>query len=260
MTQPSTSHRALERPAPAEMDRIRIILVEPQYAGNIGASARAMKTVGLRDLVLVRPRPFRDSPEARAFASGAHDVLESARVVESLEEASDELHWLVGTTNRRRDRLLDAPLPVREAARRIVCLAQTHRVGILFGREDFGLSSADLARCNMTAAIPVATGMPPLNLSHAVQVVAHEVFLAALGDLPPPPLKQASVAEVEGLLRRFADLLSLLDPKALSRPIQDVLDSLRRIFSRTGLEPRDVRTLHMIVRAVIWRLQSPRDS
>ncbi|MBI3948461.1 MAG: tRNA (cytosine(32)/uridine(32)-2'-O)-methyltransferase TrmJ [Armatimonadetes bacterium] len=258
METPVESHRAVEYPAPEAMARIRIILVEPQYPGNIGASARAMKTAGIRDLVLVRPQPFRGSEEARNFASGARDVLEGARVVERLDDAIGGLHWLVGTTNRRRGGVLDQPIPVREAAQRIASLAQTRRVGILFGREDFGLSSADLARCNLAAAIPVAAGMPPLNLSHAVQVVSHEVFVAALGEPPPPPLKPAALPEVEALLRRFAELFALLGADALSRSPQQVLDSLRRAFSRVGLEPRDVRTLHMVVRAVTRRLKSER--
>jgi len=175
--------------------------------------------------------------------------------VDDLDAAAEGVHWLVGTTNRKRDSLLDAPVPVREAARRLASIATERRVGILFGREDYGLSSADLARCNQSVAIPVAEGMPPLNLSHAVQVVAHELFMAVLGAPPPAPVKQATVSEVEALLGRFSELFALLGPDALSRPSAQVLASLRRIFSRVGLEPRDVRTLHMIVRAVTRRLR-----
>lgn len=249
------SYRAVAYPAPEAMARIRIILVEPQHPGNIGASMRAMKTVGMSDLVLVRPVPFRESQDTWNLASGARDLVESARVVDDLDAAAEGVHWLVGTTNRKRDSLLDAPVPVREAARRLASIATERRVGILFGREDYGLSSADLARCNQSVAIPVAEGMPPLNLSHAVQVVAHELFMAVLGAPPPAPVKQATVSEVDALLGRFSELFALLGPDALSRPSAQVLASLRRIFSRVGLEPRDVRTLHMIVRAVTRRLR-----
>ncbi len=236
------------------MANIRIILVEPQYPGNIGASARAMFTAGIRDLVLVRPMPFRESEEARNFASGARDLLAAATVVESLDAATEGLHWLVGTTNRRRGGVLDQPIPVRQAAKRIAALARNQRVGILFGREDFGISSDDLARCNLAAAIPVARGCPPLNLSHAVQVVAQEVLVASFEGLEPEPAALAAISEVEALLQRFGELLELLGPDAIHRPTPQVLDSLRRIFSRSGLEPRDVRTLHMVVRGALWKM------
>jgi TrmH family RNA methyltransferase len=249
------SYRAVAYPAPEAMARVRIILVEPQHPGNIGASMRAMKTAGMSDLVLVRPVPFRESQDAWNLASGARDLLESARVVEDLDAAAEGIHWLVGTTNRKRDGVLDAPVPVREAARRLASIAAERRVGILFGREDFGLSSADLARCNQSVAIPVAEGMPPLNLSHAVQVMAQELFMAALDAPPLQPVKLAAVSEVEALLRRFAELFDLLGPDALSRPPMQVLASLRRAFSRIGLEARDVRTLHMVVRAMTRRLR-----
>lgn len=251
----SDDYRAVAYPAPRAMSNLRVILVEPRYPGNIGSTARALKTVGIRDLVLVRPVPFRQSEEARNFASGAGDVLDAAREVPDLDAASEGLYWLVGTTNRRRGAMLEAPIPVREAAARIAEIAQTHRVGILFGREDFGLSSEDLARCNLSVAIPVAEGMPPLNLSHAVQVVAHEVFLASLGEMPRPARKLATVSEVEALLARFRDVLALVPQDALTHPPQVVLDSLRRIFSRLVLEPRDVRTLHMVVRAITRALE-----
>lgn len=252
------SHRAVEYSVPPAMQHIRIILMEPQFPGNIGASARAMKTAGLRDLVLVRPVPFRDVPEARALASSSHDVLDAARVVDDLATATEGLHWLVGTTNRRRAGVLENPIPVREAARQIAAIARDRRVGILFGREDFGLSSADLAHCNAGLAIPVGAGMPPLNLSHAVQVVAHELFEAAGSAPPAPPVKLAPVSQVEALLCRFQDLFDLLGPEALTRAPEQVLHSLRRAFSRVGLEARDVQTLHMVVRAATRRIQGDR--
>lgn len=249
------SHRAVEYPAPAAMANIRIILMEPQYPGNIGSSARAMKTAGITDLVLVRPVPYRDTDEARSLASSSLDVLEGAREVQSLDDAIEGLHWLVGTTNRRRRGVLDNPIFARQAAGQIAAIARDRRVGILFGREDFGLSSDDLGRCNLSAAIPVAAGMPPLNLAQAVQVMAQEVFVASLGDVPPAPLKLAAMSEVETLLKRYDTLLGLIGAEELTRPQPEVLASLRRIYSRTGLEARDVRTLHMVVRGAIRKIQ-----
>ncbi|HEX3000538.1 MAG TPA: TrmJ/YjtD family RNA methyltransferase [Armatimonadota bacterium] len=251
----SESNRALAYEVPPALRNIRIVLVEPQIPGNIGSVARAMKTVGLQDLALVRPVPFRDSEEAYRFASGAHDLLESAREYDTLAEAAEDLHFLVGTTNRRRGGMLSQPIPMREAAQQIAAIAGRQRVGILFGREDFGLSSIELARCNLGAAIPMAVGMPSLNLSHAVQVAAQEVFVACLEPQPAPPPESAPVGAVEALISRFGELFQLLGSDALTHPAPQALDSLRCIFSRVGLQPRDVRTLHMVVRAMIRRLR-----
>ena len=154
------SYRAVAYPAPEAMARVRIILVEPQHPGNIGASMRAMKTAGMSDLVLVRPVPFRESQDAWNLASGARDLLESARVVEDLDAAAEGIHWLVGTTNRKRDGVLDAPVPVREAARRLRKHRRRAPCRDSFGREDFGLSSADLARCNQASPSPSPRNAP----------------------------------------------------------------------------------------------------
>lgn len=232
---------------PACLERVRIVLVEPQIAGNIGATARAMKTMGLERLVLVAPAASPESVEARARAHGAEEVLAAARIVERLEEAVGDAHLLVGTTNRRRSRILPDPTPAREAAARIARTAQSHEVAILFGREDTGLSTRTLSRCQICATIPAARELPSLNLSHAVQVIAYELFLAAAGSVPRPAPDLASLAELEALYDRITRLMLAAGFVPHENDPETFQASLRRALGRASLERRDVRTLHRML-------------
>lgn len=239
--------RAFARRPPENLKNVRVILVEPQTPGNIGSTARAMKTMGIEELVLVRPAPFRDSDEARNFAHGALDVFENARVCESVEEAAADLHLLVGTTNRRRIAVLPDMVTVREAAQEVAQMSQAHRAGILFGREDRGLSTADLTRCQVVATIPVAEGMPSLNLSHAVQVFTYEIFQASLGSMARRTADLAAISEQEALIQRLLQLLLSVGFTPFRDDPQSYAQTLRRVFGRAGMERRDVRALHMLV-------------
>lgn len=250
-----SSNRALARKPPECLQNVRIILVEPQFPGNIGSTCRAMKTMGLTDLVLVGPPPYLDVPEARNLAHGALDILESARPVPTLAEAIGDLHLLVGTTNRKRIGVLPEMVTVAEAAPQIVEVAQTHRVGVLFGREDRGLSTGELTHCQVIATIPVAEGMPSLNLSHAVQVVAYEIFRASLGKLARRPADLADLSEQEALIRRVNDLLLSIGFRPFRDDPESFAHTLRRVFGRAGMERRDVRALHKLVSTLQSRIQ-----
>jgi TrmH family RNA methyltransferase len=262
--------------APACLDRIRIVLVEPQTPGNIGATARAMKTMGLSRLTLVAPvpfrgpggtgqapssggegwRPFREKPigdagraaeEARALAHGSEEILDSAQVVPDLRAACAGANLLVGTTNRRRSRVLPDPIPAREAAAQIAAVAQTHEVAVLFGREDAGLTTRELSLCQLCVTIPAARELPSLNLSHAVQVLAYEIFLAALGAVPRPAPDLAEVAELEALYDRIVGLMVRAGFAPHEEDPETFIASLRRALGRAALEKRDVRTLHRVL-------------
>ena len=155
---------------------IRIVLVAPSHPGNIGAAARAMKNMGLRELVLVRPRHFPD-PEASARASGADDVLASARVVESLQEALSGCGFVAATTSRERDqyfRIAD----VRDAAVRVLAEAQRSPAAVVFGAERTGLTNEELETAHLLIRIPASDAYASLNLAMAVQLVAYELFRA----------------------------------------------------------------------------------
>ncbi|NLC59165.1 MAG: RNA methyltransferase [Armatimonadetes bacterium] len=249
-----SSNRALARRPPANLNNVRIILIDPQFPGNIGSTCRAMKTMGLTDLVLVRPPAYRDVAEARSLAHGALDVLEAARAVETLEEAIGDLHLLVGTTNRKRIGVLPDMMTVAEAAEEIVPVTQDHKAGILFGREDRGLSTEELTHCQVIATIPVAEGMPSLNLSHAVQVVAYELFRASLGPLARRCADLADLSEQEALIRRVNDLLLAVGFRPFRDDPESFVLTLRRVFGRAGMERRDVRALHKLISTLQHRL------
>jgi tRNA (cytidine32/uridine32-2'-O)-methyltransferase len=156
----------------------RIVLVDTSHAGNIGASARAMKNMGLGELVLVRPQS-NASPEAVARAAGAADVLARARIVATVDEAIGDCGPVFGTTARARSanwRVLDA----REAAAELVASGQSRPAAVLFGGERNGLANDELERCHALIRIP-AEGYESLNLAQAVQIVAYELRMARLG-------------------------------------------------------------------------------
>lgn len=156
---------------------IRIVLVQTYHPGNIGAAARAMKTMGLTDLVLVNPRQFPDS-EATRLAAGAEDLVDNARVVGSLEEAVADCVQVVGASARLRS----LPLPHFDEpdvmARDLVAHAVMDPVALVFGRERFGLTNEEIRCCSHQVSIPANPDYGVLNLAQAVQVLAHEVFTA----------------------------------------------------------------------------------
>lgn len=237
----------------ARLDRIRIVLMHTSHPGNIGSAARAMLTMGLSRLVLVRPRRFPD-PDAVALASGATSVLDAARVVATLDEALAGASLTIGLSARPRE-FAGQVLPVRDAARRAVTEAASGDVALVFGTEMSGLSNEELARCAVVATIPANPGYASLNLAAAVQVAAYELFVAALGGQVwrAPRFAAATHDEVEGLYahatRTLTDL-RFLDPRMPRR----LLPRLRRLFARAGLEREEVNILRGILARVDEKL------
>ena len=156
---------------------VRVVLVAPTHPGNIGAVARAMRTMGLRDLRLVRPRRF-PSAEATERAAGAFDVLDRARVVGDLPEALADCRWSVAATARPR-RLAWVQLDPEGAGRELVARAGSGPVAAVFGRESTGLSNSEIDRCQAVLRIPTDPGFRSLNLAGAVQIAAYEIARAA---------------------------------------------------------------------------------
>jgi len=160
------------------LSRIRFVLVEPGHPGNIGATARAMKTMGLGQLYLVSPRRYPD-PQAEWRAAGALDLLDNAVVVDDLSDAIAECDLVIGTSTRSRS----IPWPVHTASeigKLVVEDTLSTSIAVLFGREASGLSNDELQRCNMHLQIPTHPDYSSLNLSMAVQIVAYELFQASL--------------------------------------------------------------------------------
>ena len=243
--------RALRPEVPANLANVRAVLVETKEPGNIGASARALNGMGITDLWVVNPQcDWQDSSEARKFAMNSLDVLRNAREAASLDEVLEDVHFLVGTTHRRRVRRLGQPVEAREAARRIAEISQKNRVAILFGREDFGLSNEALSRCNLIASIPMARRNPSLNLAQAVQIIAYEVFLASLGDVEAPPYKLATRRDVEALVHRVERLLHAVEFRPMNDDWEAIRTPLRRVVGRVPLERRDLEVLMKVCRDI----------
>ena len=244
--EPIGRQRAIRVDVPTNLDNIRVILFEPREPGNIGSAARALKGMGLSQLYLVNPIPFLEAKPTWYMAHGATDVIESCCVVETLDDALEGIQFLVGTTHRRRDPRLPPSVSAREAAQEIAAISQGQQVGLLFGREDFGLSTSQISRCQLIASVPMAAKNPSLNLAQAVQVFAYEVFLASAGDIPPTELEYADVNEIEAFYGRITTLLQQIGVTPYNHDWETFLKSLRRVFSRTRLEQRDIATLDMI--------------
>ena len=244
--QSTESFRAIPVTVPENLANIRIILFEPREPGNIGSVARVVKGMGLSELYLVNPVPFQNVDAAYNMAHGARDILKTCHVVPKLKDALEGIQYLVGTTHRRRDVRLPPPVTARDAAQKIASISQDKSVALLFGREDFGLSTDQISLCQLTASVPMATKNPSLNLAQAVQIFVYEVFIASLQD---NPLDEITYAEVNALEEFYGRVTRLLDKVGMSPYNQEwetYLKSLRRVFSRAPLEERDIATLDMI--------------
>jgi len=227
---------------------VRIVLSHTSHPGNIGAAARAMKTMGLRDLVLVAPRHFPDA-DAVAMAAGAADVLQEARVVDTLEAALADCTLAVGFTARGRG-LSHAPAALRDVAPEILAAAEKGAVALLFGNETSGLSNDELLRCQRLAHIPANPAYSSLNLAAAVQVACYELAASAgAHGLPASGTAEPATGDdVEGF---FAHLQSsvreagYVDPENPGR----FMERMRRLFARSGLERSEVRILRGMLAA-----------
>lgn len=227
------------------MARVRVVLTRTSHPGNIGAAARALKTMGFARLVLVDPKTFPD-PQATALASGADDVLAGAQVCGSLAEALHGTSLALALTARRRD-LATEPLWARAGAAELAAVAERGgEVALVFGNETSGLSNEELALCARWAMIPANPAYTSLNLAAAVQIVCYELRLA-LAAAPPAPSfapagQPATHDEIEGLiahLERAATDSGFLDPERPGR----LMLRLRRLFARAALEKEEVNIL-----------------
>ncbi len=230
------------------LDRIRIVLSHPSHPGNVGATARAMKTMGLSQLWLVNP-PEGGAEVASARASSATDVLENARYRASLEAALVDTVSAVAVTARRRG-LAPPPLWARAAAPQIVAAAMQGDVAIVFGNETAGLSNEEVALCHLPVMIPANPAYSSLNLAAAVQVMAYELRLAALDPgLPPSPGNPlASFDEIRLFYEHLETAVTqsgFLDPAHPKR----LMPRLRRLFERIRLERDEVSLLRGMLKS-----------
>ncbi|MCX7555527.1 RNA methyltransferase [Xanthomonadaceae bacterium JHOS43] len=230
-------------------EAISIILVGTSHPGNIGSAARAMRTMGLTKLCLVAPERF-PHREASAMAAGADDVLEQARVFDTLQDAVADCRWVMGCTARRRSVVMDEFDP-SAAASRIWEATARGRVALVFGRERTGLTNEELQLCHASVHIPSVEDFSSLNLAAAVQVLAWELRRAQLActSAPDTPMMvddlPATAAQMESLFGHLAQMLEDIDFHKGRSPDR-VMRRLRQLLLRAQPDQREVRVLRGI--------------
>lgn len=238
-----------------------IILVEPQLGDNVGAAARAMANFGLSELRLVRPRDGWPNPRAWVAASGADRILDEARPFDSVAAAIGDCSYVLATTARAHDQA--KPVIAPDAAARAIAprIAAGERVGVLFGRERYGLENAEVALTDCIVTLPVNPAFASLNLAQAVVVIAYEWFkLASGGALPFAMPQKSQAAPREQLMAFFAMLERELDRVEFLRPpekCETMLINLRNIFHRMEPTQQDIQTLHGAIVAIAEGRKGP---
>ncbi|WP_429279574.1 RNA methyltransferase [Paraburkholderia sp. GAS41] len=251
----------------------RFVLVEPSHPGNVGAAARALKTMGFARLVLVAPRVphVQSDPEAIAMASGADDVLAGAHIVPTLADALNGVLWSVAMTARSREYGPPQLVPRAAAAH-----AREHAVhgdiALVFGNERTGLSNEDVERCSALAHIPANPAYSSLNLAQAVQVLAYELRLAYLGlgggadrsaGAGTGAAGQGAAAgslapsdDIEGMYAHLENALVALEFLDPANP-KKLMSRLRRMFARAGLEREEVNIVRGIAKHILLNVKDP---
>lgn len=242
--------------------RLRFVLVHTSRAGNIGSVARAIKTMGFGELVLVAPRcddPLND-PEAVAFASGADDVLKGARIVETIAEALEGCNFAAAVSARLRE--FSPPVWTPRALATHVAGATDLTPALILGNERFGLPNQIVEQCNVLINIPANPVYSSLNLAQAAQVLAYECRVAAVGDEGSVPAAggigfhgaAASVTEIDGMYAHLQQALVAIDFLDADNP-KKLMPRLKRLFSRTQLETEEVNILRGIARQILKNTQ-----
>ena len=240
------------------LSNVRIVLCDTAHPGNIGAAARAMKTMGLTRLHLVNPQRYPD-PECAWRAARATDVIDRAQVHASLDDALTGVALAIACSARLRDIAVPA-VNAREAASRAIEVGHAQDVALVFGNETYGLTTAEVNKCQLLAAIAADPEYSSLNLAAAVQVFAYELRLAAEQDGAPAARGELATHEaVEGFygeLERLMGDTGFFDP---DHP-RKLMPRLRRLFSRAQLEKEEVNILRGILKALSGAKGKSRDS
>jgi len=234
---------------PCPLDNIRIVLSHTSHPGNIGAVARAMKTMGLHSLYLINPKCFPDA-EADARAASAIVILQQAKVCAELDKALENTVLTAAVTARPRE-LSHTIFDARQGAMELVQQARLQPVALLFGRENSGLTAAEVKKCQIIIHIPANPQYPSLNLASAVQVMAYELRMAITENPTRPAVSgvPANFNELELLYTHLEQLMiasSFLDPQ---KP-KLLMQRIRRLFARARLEKEEVQILRGILTAL----------
>lgn len=227
-------------------ENINFILVEPKHPGNIGASARALKTMGFKNLILVNPVDFK-VPEAKFMAHASGDLLKNIKTENTLKEALKKINFVIATTQRNRGYHLPFYTP-KELADKIIPISQNNKLALVFGREDSGLTNEELRACHVTSTIPANVRHPSLNLSQSVMIYCYELFNTSFEVEKKYYWKHASYQEIEGVFEHLCNSLKNINfiPKD---NWDNFIMRFRRFFVRANPEGRDVKLMHKILQS-----------
>ena len=234
------------------LQNIRIILINTYHPGNIGSAARAMKTMGISDLWLVTPQRF-PAPEANSMAAGALDILRSATIVDTLDEAIADCSMVVGTSARSRNHTFSRPmLEAEDCAHQMIAESEQKSVALIFGQETMGLTNAELEKCHFHTIIDANPDYPVLNVASAIQILCYELRRAERNlkpqhsfELPDYPLHR----ELELFYRHLEDTLVDINFIIKQHPGL-VMNRLRRFFNRARPESKELNILRGVLGSV----------
>lgn len=242
------------------LDNVKVVLVGTSHPGNIGSAARAMKVMGLNQMVLVAPQCEVDS-QTMALAAGAGDIAMNAQIVETLDEAIADCGLVVGSSAR--SRTLEWPmLEPRECGEKFSIEGEKHPVALIFGRERTGLTNEELQKCHFHVCIPANPEYSSLNLAMAVQTLSYEIRVAHLEREKSQyaPQEQEEYPRHKELEMFYEHLEKvMLDTQFISKeqPGQ-VMNKLRRLFSRARPELQEINTLRGVLTSVERSINSPK--
>jgi len=246
------------------LDNFAFVLFKPKSPGNVGATARALKNMGLQDLRIVsatslqpaiaaseQPDPHRGANIAKTMAVHGRDILSAAQIHTGLDSALADRTLVVGTTARSGFYRREAR-PIREVSADLTALSQANRIALVFGPEDCGLTNEELKLCQRLITIPTAPAYPSLNLAHAAMIVAYELMLAAGAGRELPSTQQwARNPDVNATLERMAKALVAIGFLPEDNP-DHIMFALRAILGRAGLEPRELDIFNGIASQILW--------
>jgi TrmH family RNA methyltransferase len=236
---------------------MRIVLCRARHPGNVGAAARAMRTMGLTELALVAPEVEWRTDEAYWLAHGARDLLDAARVHDDLASAVADCALVIGTSSRRRHRDLRFLSP-EEAASLARSVETAGRVAFVFGSERTGLTNEELALCHHAARIPTAVPQPSVNVAQSVMLFAYAWRRAGEGRAPQRAGRTPALARSESLERMFAHVEAAVAHLEFPDNVRKAfLLSLRNVLSRGQLREREVNLFHTLAAQLERRLGAP---
>ena len=229
---------------PNPLDNVRVVLVEPASPGNIGATARVLKTTGIQQLCLVNPGDW-DNDESRRLAHGSGEILDRCLIFRDLPSAVTECHYVVGTTHREgrhREVIADPDTVLAKVVDRL----PHQQIALVFGREKDGLWQEELMHCHMLLRFPSAVAYPSLNLSHAVLLFTYALYNATTDHTPAPIAELATAGDQEQMYANINEALSAIEFTPYNDDPDHFSRVLRRFFNRVQLEIRDVRAIQTI--------------